>query len=64
MINMDRLLELIKKFEEQKGNDMTEEQYENIELIQQLANMETDTDCEETFEQFFCEIEDLETEEA
>jgi hypothetical protein len=57
---MKHLLELITKFEDQKGNDMTEEQYENIELIRQLANIETENDCVETFEQFFCEVDDLE----
>ena len=56
---MNKLLELIEKFEEQEGNDMTEAQYENIELIRQLSQVETDTDSEEIFEQYFCEIEDL-----
>ena len=56
---MNKLLGLIEKFEEQEGNDMTEAQYENIELIRQLSQVETDADSEKIFEQYFCEIEDL-----
>ena len=53
---MKHLIDLIEKFEEKKGNDISDDQYDTINIIRTLSEITTDEEYEELFEELFCEV--------